>query len=95
MTSQSSSIVEKTSTILDESIHITFGCAMHLHDHHNKVVPLMKPSIFTNLNNGVKFHYCTYWLTNDIRSHYLSCGINNHHIGNKYLVLTNHVKIGS
>jgi hypothetical protein len=54
MTSRSS-IMEKMSTFPNEMIHIAFGCAMHLHGHRNKVVPLMKPSILADLNNGVKF----------------------------------------
>ncbi len=36
-------IVEKTSTLSNETIHITFECAMHLHGHQNKVVLLIKP----------------------------------------------------
>jgi hypothetical protein len=55
----------------------------------------MKPSILTNLNNGVKFYNYTCWLINDIRSHHFLFWVNNHHIENKDLVLTNHVKIGS
>jgi hypothetical protein len=35
-------IVKKTSTLSNETIHITFECAMHLHGHRNKVVLLMK-----------------------------------------------------
>jgi hypothetical protein len=54
-----SSIVEKTSTLLDEMILITFKCTMHLHGHRKKMVPLMKPSILANLNNGAKFHNYT------------------------------------
>jgi hypothetical protein len=34
-----SSIVEKTGTFLDETIHITFKCIVHLHGHQNKMVP--------------------------------------------------------
>ncbi len=52
-------MVEKTSTLLDETIHIKPRCTMHLHGHWNKVVPLMKPSLLANLNNGAKFHNCT------------------------------------
>ncbi len=68
-----SSIMEKMSTFFDEMIHIMLECAVHLHGHWNKVVPVMNPFIFTDLNNGAKFHNCTYWLTNDIHSHHLSC----------------------
>jgi hypothetical protein len=49
-----SSIVEKMSTFPEEMIHITPKYTLHLHGHQNKVMPLMKPSIFTNLSNGVK-----------------------------------------
>jgi hypothetical protein len=56
-----SSIVKKTSTIPNEMIHIMLGCALHLHDHWNKVMPLLKPSIFANLNNGAKFRSYTCW----------------------------------
>jgi chromate transport protein ChrA len=34
--------VEKTSIFPDEEIHIMLECALHLHGHQNKVVPLMK-----------------------------------------------------
>jgi hypothetical protein len=37
----------------------------------------MKPSIFADLYNGVKFHNYTCWLTNDILNHHLLCQINN------------------
>jgi hypothetical protein len=53
------SIVEKTSTLLNETIQIMIGCTMHFHGHQNKMVALLKPSIFVNFNNGVKFHNCT------------------------------------
>jgi hypothetical protein len=69
------SIVEKTSTFLDEMIHITPRCAMHLHGHWNKVAPLMNPSIFVDLSNGTKFCSCMCKLINDIHSHYLSCWV--------------------
>jgi hypothetical protein len=59
MTSQLS-IMEKTSTFLDEMIHIMPGCDVHLHDHQNKKVPFLKPSIFVDLDNGTKFCSCTY-----------------------------------
>ncbi len=36
------SIVKKTSTFLDEKIHITLECVVHFHGHQNKMVPLMK-----------------------------------------------------
>jgi hypothetical protein len=58
-------IVEKMCTLFDETIHIMPKCTMHLHGHQNKVMPLMKPSILVDLNNGTKFHGCTYWSTND------------------------------
>jgi hypothetical protein len=84
-------IMEKISTFLDESIHITPRWTMHLHGHRNKMVPLMKPYIFTNFNNGVKFRSCTYWSINDTWNHCFSCQVNNHHIGNKNLILLGHV----
>ncbi len=59
MTSQLS-IVEKTSTFLDETIHIMFGCAVHLHGHRNKMVPLLKLFIFADLSNDIKFRNYTY-----------------------------------
>jgi len=55
----------------------------------------MKPSILVDFSNGNKFHSCTYWSTNDIRSHHLLCQVNNHHIYNKNLVLLGYVKISS
>ncbi len=67
------SIKEKMSTFLDEMNHIMLECAMLLHGHWNKVVPVMNPFIFTNLNNGVQFCNYTYWLINDNHSHHLSC----------------------
>jgi hypothetical protein len=60
-----SSIVEKMGTFLDETIYIMLGYVMHLHGHWNKMVPLMKPSMLADLNNGAKFHNCTCWLIND------------------------------
>ncbi len=81
MTSRSP-IMEKTNTPLDETIHIMPKCAMHLHGHRNKMVPLMKPFILADLNNSVKFHSCTYCLTNDTRSHCLPHWVGNHHINN-------------
>jgi hypothetical protein len=50
----------KKQTFFDEMIHIMHGCIMHLHGHRNKVVPLVKPFILSNINNGAKFHNCTY-----------------------------------
>ncbi len=88
-----SSIVEKMNTFLDEVIHIMPKCVMHLHGHQNKMVPFMKLVILMNLNNGVKFHNCTFWSINDTRSHHLLCWVSNHHIDNKDLVPTSHVKI--
>ncbi len=60
MTFRSSIVEKKTSTLLDEMIHIMFKCAMHLHGRWNKMVPFMKPSIFVDLSNGTKFRSCTY-----------------------------------
>ncbi len=51
-------IVEKMNTLPDKTIHITPKFAMHLHGHQNKMVPLMKPSILVDFNNGIK--YCNY-----------------------------------
>ncbi len=92
MTSRSS-IVEKTGTIPDEMIHITFKCTMQLHGHQNKVVPLMKSSILADLSYDVKFCSCTCWSTNDIGSHCLLRWVSNHHISNEDLVLSDHVEI--
>jgi len=50
MTSQSS-IVEKTSTFPNETIHIPPRCVVHLHGHWNKTVPF----ILVDFNNGIKF----------------------------------------
>jgi len=88
-------IVEKTSTFLDEMIHIMLDCVMHLHGHWNKVVPFMKPFILADFYNGAKFCSYTYWLTNDTQSHCLLCQVNNHHIGNENMVLLGHVEINS
>ncbi len=93
MTSQLS-IVEKMSTFFNETIHIMFKCVVHLHCYRNKMIPLMKPSTLANFNNSAKFHNYTCWSTNDTRNHCLLCPVNNHHIGNKNLILTSHVKIG-
>jgi len=88
------SIMEKMDAFPNEKIHITPECIMHFHGHQNKVVPFMKPSIFTNLNNGTRFCNYTYWSTNDTWNHHLSYWVNNHHIGNENLVVLGHVKIG-
>jgi hypothetical protein len=66
---------------------------MHLHSHRNKIMPLMKHFIIANFNNGIKFHNCTYWSTNDIQSHHFVRQVTNHHINNKDLVFSKHVKI--
>jgi hypothetical protein len=52
----------------------------------------MKPFIFMDTNNGVKFRSYTYWSTNDIGGHHLPHRVNNHHISNEDLVLMNHVE---
>jgi hypothetical protein len=87
--------MEKMGTLHDETIHIMHGCVVHLHGHRNKMVPLLKPSIFVDFNNDTKFCNCTCWSSNDIRSHYPPCWVNNHHIGNENLVFSGHVKIDS
>jgi hypothetical protein len=86
--------MEKIGTFLDETIHITPRCTMRFHGHRNKMVPLMKPFIFVDLSNGVKFHNYTCYSIDDIRSHYLPRQVNNHHINNKDLILSSHVDIG-
>jgi hypothetical protein len=88
-----SSIVEKTCTFPNETIHIMYECVVHLHGYWNKMASFMKPSILANINNGVKFHSCTYWLINDIQSHCLLRWVNNHHINNKDPILLSHVDI--
>jgi hypothetical protein len=87
-------IVEKTCTLFDETIHIMPECTMHLHGHQNKAMPLMKPYILVDLNNGAKFHGYICWSTNDTPNHHLPCQVSNQHIGNKDLVFLGHVKIG-
>ncbi len=77
----------------NETIHITLVCAVHLHGHQNNVMAFMKSSIFADIRNDVKFCHYTYYSTNDIWSHYLSHQVNKHRIGNKDLVLTDHVEI--
>ncbi len=88
-------IVEKMGTLLDEMIHITHGCAMHLHDHRNKTVSFMKLSILANFSNDIRFCNNTYWLSNDTQSDRLPCEVNNHHIANKNLIFSGHVEIDS
>jgi hypothetical protein len=44
----------------NETIHITPRCTMHFHGHQNKMVPLMKPFILVDFNNGIEFHNYTY-----------------------------------
>ncbi len=61
------SIVEKMGTFLNKTIHIVPKCVMHLHGHHNKMVPLTKPFILADISNGIKFRSCTCWSTNDSR----------------------------
>jgi len=79
----------------NETIHIMPRCVMHFHGHRNKVVPLIKPSIVADLNNDDKFYNCVCWLTNDTQCHHLLHWVNNYHIDNKDLVLSDHVEIGS
>jgi hypothetical protein len=50
-----SSIMKKMNTLFDKTIYITFGCAMHLDGHRNKMGPLMKLSTLVNFSNGLKF----------------------------------------
>ncbi len=88
-------IVEKIGTFLDETIHIMPKCTMHLHGHRNNVVPLMKPSMFANFNNGIKFHNYTYQLINNIWSHRFLRQVGYHHIGNENLILSDDVEISS
>ncbi len=85
-------IMKKTSTFFDETIHIMFKCAFHLHHCQNKVVPFMKPSLLTNVKNGVRFYNYICWLINDIQKHYFSYQVNNHHINNENLILSSYVK---
>jgi cAMP phosphodiesterase len=35
--------MKKTATLFDEMIYIIFKCTLHLHGHHNKVMPFMSP----------------------------------------------------
>jgi hypothetical protein len=65
-------IVEKMKTFHDEMIHITLEYIVYLHGHWNKMVPLMKPFILMDFNNGAKFHNCICWSTDDIHSHNFS-----------------------
>ncbi len=94
MTSQSFTM-EKTGKILDETIHIMPKCIVHLQSHRNIVVPLMKPYILANFNNGVKFRNCTYKSTNDTQNPCFLHWVNNLHIDNKDMVLVGHVEINS
>ncbi len=48
------------STFFDEMIHIMTECNVHLHNHKNKVMSLMKPYILANFNNSANFHSYTY-----------------------------------
>jgi hypothetical protein len=41
--------MENMGTFLNETIHITPRCAIHLDGHQNKMVPFMKPSILAIL----------------------------------------------
>jgi hypothetical protein len=84
-------ILEKTSNLLDETIHIMLGCVMHLHGHRNKMVPFLKPSIFVDLDNGARFRSCNYWSTNDIQKQL--CQVSNHQIDKENLVIPSNVKI--
>jgi hypothetical protein len=52
-----------------------------------KRCPLLKPSIFGDLSNGIKFHICTCWSINGTWSHHLPHKVSNHYIGNKDLIL--------
>jgi hypothetical protein len=58
MTSQSY-IMERTSTLPNERIHITLMCVVHFHGHRNKMMPLMKLPVLVNLSSYAKFHNCT------------------------------------
>ncbi len=87
--------MEEMGPFPDETIHITLECVVHFHGHQNKMVPLMKPSILADLNNGTKFHNCTCWSTNDTQNHRLLHRVNNHHINNENMVLSSHVEIDS
>ncbi len=76
---------------LDEMKHIMPKGVVHLRGHWNKVVPLMKPFmkpfILTNMSNGIKFCSYTCWSIDDTWNHHFLCCVNNHHIGNKNLIL--------
>ncbi len=80
---------------LDEMIHITPKCTMHLHGHRNKMVPLMEPFVIVDLSNNAKFHSCIYWWSNDTQKPPFPHRVSNHHIGNEDLVLSGPVKIDS
>jgi hypothetical protein len=47
--------MENMNTLPNETIHITPRLALHLHDHRNKKMLVMKPFILMDLNNGIKF----------------------------------------
>ncbi len=81
--------MKKISTFPNETIHIMSGVLC------TSMALRIKSYILTDLSNETKFHNCTYWSTNDIPSHHLPCQVNNHHINNKNLILTSHVKINS
>jgi hypothetical protein len=55
----------------------------------------MKPSMFANFNNGIKFHNYTYQLINNIWSHRFLRQVGYHHIGNENLILSDDVEISS
>jgi hypothetical protein len=81
-----SSTMEKTNTLFVEMIHIMPECVVHLYDHQNKVMPLIKPSIFVDLNNGAKFHNYT---TNQLMTHEATISLTGsitNHIDNEDLV---------
>jgi len=64
------SIVEKTSTLINETIYIMPKCVMHLQGHWNKMVPFMNPSIFADFNNDIKFCNSTSSSINDTHNYY-------------------------
>jgi hypothetical protein len=49
------SIMEKTGTFPNETIHIMPGGVMHLHGNWNKMVPLMKPLYLRILTMALSF----------------------------------------
>jgi hypothetical protein len=48
-------ILEKTGALPNEMIHISLRCVVHLHDHQNKMVPLMKPLYLWILTMVLRF----------------------------------------